>query len=588
MKPLPVPSLSETASKYLNSLKPILSQADYKRTEEIVADFIKPGGVGPDLHQRLVKRAADQAKVGKSWLQDWWLDVAYLRGRYPLPINLSCHLLVMDDYIDRTVYTQTQQAARMIVGSIQWKTMLDQGQIAPELQKKTKLCMNQYRTLFTSERVPRRDMDELVVVPASNTVVVLSENQIFSFELIERGTPLTLDEIDFQLRWIKEESRKKRAQFPFGIGEFTSLPREDWADIRNQLEKDPQNANLLSLIQKSVLVVSLDNNSPNCYNEQMYYTSAGIQDRWYDKITDFLVFENSKISVLLEHTPCDAPTVTYWVDNVIQSEFKLKRKFNHLASCNLSQPKAFHWNLPLEVAAKLPKAREAHMAVAKTKKYEMVIFPDWGVSEIQKLKASPDSFMQLSLQLAFYKMHKCIPATYESAQTRLFKNGRTEVVRTQSMEVLSFCETMENPQASLQSKYLKFRFAEAAHLKYISDAIVGKGCDRHLFGLRLIAKESGLPEHPIYSDAGYAAGSHHRLSTSSVPGKTLIGGFCNVVPDGYGCCYLNKEDKLCFSIVSETQSDPSSKVDAHLFAKALRESFNDIRSILLPPKSANL
>ena len=46
-----------------------------------------------------------------------------------------------------------------------------------------------------------------------------------------------------------------------------------------------------------------------------------------------------------------------------------------------------------------------------------------GKGEIKKLKVSPDSFMQMSLQLAFYKMHKFTPKTYETAMTRLLKKN---------------------------------------------------------------------------------------------------------------------------------------------------------------------
>ena len=43
----------------------------------------------------------------------------------------------------------------------------------------------------------------------------------------------------------------------------------------------------------------------------------------------------------------------------------------------------------------------------------------YGKGEIKKLKVSPDSLMQLALQLAFYRIHKEVPKTYETAMTRL-------------------------------------------------------------------------------------------------------------------------------------------------------------------------
>ena len=43
----------------------------------------------------------------------------------------------------------------------------------------------------------------------------------------------------------------------------------------------------------------------------------------------------------------------------------------------------------------------------------------YGKGEIKKLRVSPDSLMQLALQLAFYKIHEEVPKTYETAMTRL-------------------------------------------------------------------------------------------------------------------------------------------------------------------------
>ena len=58
-------------------------------------------------------------------------------------------------------------------------------------------------------------------------------------------------------------------------------------------------------------------------------------------------------------------------------------------------------------------------------------------------KTSPDAWMQMTKQLAYGKMHNGQPAvTYESAQTRKFKLGRTEVIRSASNESKAFVQAM--------------------------------------------------------------------------------------------------------------------------------------------------
>lgn len=72
----------------------------------------------------------------------------------------------------------------------------------------------------------------------------------------------------------------------------------------------------------------------------------------------------------------------------------------------------------------------------------MLDFTDFGKEFIKSQKMSPDSFIQMAIQLTFLKIHKTPAATYESAATRIFKEGRTEVIRSCSEESLEFAKSM--------------------------------------------------------------------------------------------------------------------------------------------------
>jgi carnitine O-acetyltransferase len=84
---LPIPELKDTATTYLESVKPHLSATEFQRTKNSVAEFIKPSGFGHVLQQRLLDR--DQAVKDKSWLIDWWNDYAYMAYRDPVVINVN-------------------------------------------------------------------------------------------------------------------------------------------------------------------------------------------------------------------------------------------------------------------------------------------------------------------------------------------------------------------------------------------------------------------------------------------------------------------------------------------------------------------
>lgn len=98
---LPVPDLEKTLQKYLDSVKPQVTEIEYLNTEKIVSKF--RNGIGKTLQFHLTERAKNE----RNWvrcltfcyilislflnfdsifikLENWWLDWAYLEWRDPI------------------------------------------------------------------------------------------------------------------------------------------------------------------------------------------------------------------------------------------------------------------------------------------------------------------------------------------------------------------------------------------------------------------------------------------------------------------------------------------------------------------------
>ena len=90
---LPIPTLEETAAKYLLTMQPLLTTEHYERVKGYVADFIKPGGLGSVLQQRLIDY---EKKQKHSWLEQMWFDKAYLEYRDPTLINVNWFMAIKD------------------------------------------------------------------------------------------------------------------------------------------------------------------------------------------------------------------------------------------------------------------------------------------------------------------------------------------------------------------------------------------------------------------------------------------------------------------------------------------------------------
>lgn len=143
-------------------------------------------------------------------------------------------------------------------------------------------------------------------------------------------------------------------------------------------------------------------------------------------------------------------------------------------------------------------------------------FRKYGREFIKSCSFSPDSFIQTAIQAAFYRLHRVPAAHYESASVRMFSGGRTECIRSCSMESLEFSKAILDSSVSLQDKYKALKQAVESHKKYAADAVRAQGVDRHLLGLKKIAIENGMNVPDIFLDQGYVQSSNFRLSTSQV------------------------------------------------------------------------
>lgn len=107
------------------------------------------------------------------------------------------------------------------------------------------------------------------------------------------------------------------------------------------------------------------------------------------------------------------------------------------------------FNLPPTAVAAISKAIDYHQDIMGKHSLAVLQYDGYGKDAIKKFKLSPDSYTQLVMGLAYYKMKGEVAPTYESAQTRKYKLGRTEVIRSATTEALDWYKAMEDPSQSV-------------------------------------------------------------------------------------------------------------------------------------------
>lgn len=206
------------------------------------------------------------------------------------------------------------------------------------------------------------------------------------------------------------------------------------------------------------------------------------------------------------------------------------------------------------------------------------MFSEAPLSVLEKMERKRSLPIILSW-ISYFRIHGEPGAQYESASLRKFRHGRTECIRSCTCEVSAFVKEMCDGDSSDKKRYAALKTAMESHKNYVNLAINGQGCDRHLLGLKLIATENKMPQHPIFEDAGFIKSSTMRLSTSQVASQALsFMCYAPLVENGYGCCYNPRKNDILFAC-SSFKDCPST--DAATFGKNLAQALVDMQTLIL-------
>ncbi|EYE97730.1 carnitine O-acetyltransferase CAT2 [Aspergillus ruber CBS 135680] len=571
---LPVPSLEETAKRYLKSVHPIVTDAEYERTKKAVEAFIRPGGSGQTLQERLLARAADPNC--RNWLTEWWNNAAYLGYRDPVIPYVSYFYSFKDDRARRE---PAKRAASVVSAALEFKKQVDDGSLEPEYMRGQPMAMGSYEYMFNCSRVPGDGVDapRKYAAKDSEHIVVVRKNQFFKVPTVVNGEPLSFSEFQRQFERIYEIAQRAPP-----VGVLTVANRDLWNDARKQLlAADPVNEQTIKDIESAGFLVCLDDATPVTLEERahQYWHGDGC-NRWFDKPLQFIINDNGTAGFMGEHSMMDG-SPTHRLNDVLNS-FIFNNKIDlsdKPVRSNLADPRPIEFKVNDAVQEFITAAHKEHSQQIGSHELVVQAYQGYGKGLIKKFKCSPDAYVQMIIQLAYFKMYGKNRPTYESASTRKFQEGRTETIRTVSDDSTAFCKAHHDSSVPREEVVRLFRTALASHTKYTMDAGDGRGVDRHLFGLKKLLKDGEqLPD--LYQDPAYSYSGSWYLSTSQLSSEFFNGyGWSQVIDDGFGIAYMVNENSLNFNIVCK-------RIGANRMSYYLNEAANDLRDLLMPDLAA--
>ncbi|XP_064081549.1 choline O-acetyltransferase-like isoform X2 [Macrobrachium nipponense] len=329
-------------------------------------------------------------------------------------------------------------------------------------------------------------------------------------------------------------------------------------------------------------------------------------NRWFDKTVQFVVTSDGWCGLCYEHSCAEGIVVIQLVEQVLQAiaadtqsaaPGETEEVNPPLEESGISDiddatgnntgfpapeeaapnPTKLGWKVTPVIYRRIQEAADHVDRLVEDLDFRILRYLGYGRGFMKKAKCSPDAFIQLALQLAFFRCHGQLTSTYESASTRRFRHGRVDSIRANTPQVLAWCEAMVI-NAPVADRLAKFDTAISMQTDIMVNNILGRGIDIHLLGLREMAKEMGLPPQDIFTHRSYQVANHFRLSTSQVP--TLSDswmGYGPVVPDGYGASYNPHPDYIVFCLSAFNSCEETSTLE---FGRSLERALDEMKVLL--------
>ncbi|KAM3822066.1 palmitoyl thioesterase CPT1C [Vipera latastei] len=587
---LPVPAIKDTMRRYLESIRPLTTDAEFYRMSGLVRDFERT--LGPHLQWYLTLKSW----WAPNYVSDWWEEYVYLRGRSPLMVNSNYY--GMDFLYVTPTPIQAARAGNLVYAMLQYRRKLIREEIKPMLiQGCLPTCSAQYERMFNTTRVPGLQGDKIQHLQDSDHIAVYHAGRLFRVALYYKGKLLEPCELQAQFEAILCDPTPPlpgEEKLP----SMTAGERDSWARARNTYFQSGINKESLNIIEKAAFFLTLDTSEqglrgPNPGQALDVYAKSLLHghccDRWFDKSFNLIVYRNGKAGINAEHSWADAPIVGHlWEYTLATDSFQLG--YDDDGNCkgemdpSVPPPQKLEWEISPECQEVILQSFILAHALASDVDFHVFTFKDFGKGHIKKCRTSPDAFIQLALQLAHFRDMNKFCLTYEASMTRLFREGRTETVRSCTIESCNFVKAVMDPAQTDSSRLRLFRVAAEKHQNLYREAMIGSGIDRHLFCLYVVSKYLGL-DSPFLREV---LSEPWRLSTSQTPIQQIElfdlqnnpdyiscgGGFGPVDDNGYGVSYIIVgEDLINFHVSCKFSGQGT---DAHRFGFNIRKAMNDI------------
>ena len=433
-------------------------------------------------------------------------------------LNLNPFFLLEDDPTPAR-NNQVTRAASLVISALCFVRAVRREELPPDTLKGQPLDMYQYSRMFGTARVPTENGCQIAQDSGAKHIVVLCKGQFYWFDVLDDNADLIMSEKDMaiNLQVVVDDAQETpiHEAAKGALGVLSTENRKIWSGLRDVLtrDEDSNNAECLAIVDSALFVLCLDYVEPAtsaqlCGN-MLCGTSEivkGVQvgtctNRWYDKL-QIIVCKNGSAGINFEHTGVDGHTVLRFASDVYTDTIlRFAKSINGQAPSLWASdspdpskrdpdsfgdvsttPHKLEWDMLPELSTALRFAETRLADLIQQNEFETLEFSGYGKNFMTSAGFSPDAFVQMAFQAAYYGLYGRVENTYEPAMTKAFLHGRTEAIRTVSEESANFVRTFWAEIPATQ-KIDALRKACQRHTARTKECAKALGQDRHLYAL---------------------------------------------------------------------------------------------------------
>uniref|UniRef100_A0A915BUU6 Choline/carnitine acyltransferase domain-containing protein n=2 Tax=Parascaris univalens TaxID=6257 RepID=A0A915BUU6_PARUN len=595
---LPLPKLSDTIERYLDALKPILSEEEHAKVTNLAYEFAKRDGKLLQIVTWIYWCFVD------NYVTPFWEKCAYLSSRNGLLINTSFGHC--DIFQQRPSISQAERTARLMFLECLSMMAVDRQEIVPPGKGLT--CAEHFKKYYTTTRIPGMHHDTQCSRHLSKHFVLIHKGRYYKVKAYDENN--RLHSIEYLTEAVNEilVSEDESLDCEEYIAALTTDNRSKWCENRERFFiNNAINRRALETIESAISFGSIEDNDlfslgNTEFLEQFdkFMLVGDGKNIWADKSVCFSVSRNARWGGTNEHSIGDAIDHDLFLENFVTMDYclsndpinaaKLRGPTSACARYNCHSNKKIeriNFDISEEMKREIMRCYREYKPQADDVDLSMMCFTEFGKGLIKQGNISPDAFIQMAIQLANYKDQGRFVHTYESASVRLFANSRTETLRSVTKESCAFVLAMLDQQCTNEKRLRLLRSAADCHVRHNRECMVGKGVDRHLFVLYIFSRLFRITS-PFLQ---YFVNQSWPLSTSQAPKVASLpnedkqpelswfgGSFAAVTNDGYGICYrFAGNHSICIHI---TSYHSASNTDSHRFQKHLSDSLREMAALL--------